>query len=77
MRHEPRRSAFSQDLLRRFAESECFRLGKNIGHEQVVVAAKRVQGIRENDKVARDEFRSLMNELVERMLAVSLPGSPQ
>jgi hypothetical protein len=40
------------------------------GHEKVVVAAERVQGLREGDQVAGYELRSLVDQPVEGVLAV-------
>src|SRR4029077_395365 len=70
MRDEPIRRAFGFYLLRRFAESERFRLGENVCLQHVMMMAKRIERLREGDKVTRNEPRSLMDQLVERMLAV-------
>src|SRR5271156_1461592 len=76
MRNEPRGSALRFDLLRRFAESERFGLGENVGQKNVVMMAERIQRFVEGNKIAGDEFRSLMDELVEGMLAVSAGLAP-
>ena len=49
---------------------------KHIRHQQVVVLAQRVQCLAETDEIAWDEFRSLVNELIKRVLAVG-PGLAQ
>jgi len=76
MRHEPVGSPFSFHLLGSFAEGESLRLREDVGEQQVVMAAETIQRSAETDEVARNNFRSLMDELIERMLAVGA-GSPQ
>ncbi len=65
MWNEPVGRAFCLHLLRSLAESQCLCLGEDVRHEHVVVASQRRQGLAEADKVARDESRSLVDQLVE------------
>ena len=51
------RRALRSDLVGRLAEGERLRLGENARHEQVVVTAEPIEGLREGDQVARDELR--------------------
>src|SRR5450755_42262 len=76
MRNEPRGSAFSLDLLGGLAESESFGLGENVGQKHVVMMAERIQRFVEGDKIAGDVLRSLMDQLVEGMLAVGAGLAP-
>ena len=70
MRHEPVRDAFGLDLLLGLAEGEGLSLREHIGQEDVVLMPQRIQRLFEGDKVTRNEPRSLMNQLVKRVLAV-------
>src|SRR5262249_15916220 len=58
--------------------SKCqgFGLRKDVGHEQVVMAAERVQRLAEPNKIAGHFPRSLMDKLIERMLAVGARLAP-
>ena len=69
--HEPIRRALGFYLLGRLAESQRFTLGKDIGQEDVMVPAQGVKRLAEGDEVTGDKPGSLMNQLVERVLAVS------
>ena len=64
---------FGLELLGRLAEGERLGLGKDVRHQQIVVVAQRIERMAKPDQVARDQPRSLVDELVERMLAVG-PG---
>src|SRR4029434_967575 len=70
MRHEPIRRALSFDLVGRLTEGQGFGLSEHVCQEYVVVPAKRVERLVERYEVAWNESRSLMNQLIERMLAV-------
>ena len=52
------------------AEGERLGLGEDVGDQQVVVVAERVQRLVEADQVARDQLRPLVDQLVEGVLAV-------
>jgi hypothetical protein len=73
VRHEPVRVALRLHLLGRLPERERLRLREQVRHEQVVVPPEVVEGLEEADEVARHEPRALVEELVERVLAVR-PG---
>src|SRR5207245_10358988 len=68
--HQPGRRAFGLNLLGRFAKGQRLRLGKNVGQEQIVVAAEWVERLAKRDKVTGDELGPLMDQLVEGMLAI-------
>src|ERR1700719_4220248 len=70
------RSAFSLDLLARFAEGQCLGLCENICQQHVVMPAKRIQWLAERDEVAWDEPGPLVNELIERVVAVGSRLAP-
>ena len=57
----------------RLAERQRLGLRKNVGDQNVVMRAQRIERLAERDEVARNQSRSLVNELIERMLAVG-PG---
>src|SRR5580658_2745248 len=76
MRDEPVRRAFFFHLLGRLAEGESFGLREHICEQHVVVATDWIERLRERDEVARNEFSSLMDQLVERMLAVGSRLAP-
>ncbi len=76
VRHQPGRRAFGLDFLRRFAKGQRLRLGKNVGQQNVVVPAERVQRLGKRDEVAGDELGPLMDQLVEGMLAVGARLAP-
>src|SRR5215472_14425644 len=63
-------------LVGRLPEGESFGLGEHIGHQQVVMLFRRAERLAEPDEVARDQFRALVNKLVERMLSVSARLAP-
>ena len=62
--------AFRPHLLPRSSQGEGLRLGEEVGHQQFVVLAEWLGGSCEPDEVARNEPGSLMQELVEGVLAV-------
>src|SRR6266851_8507758 len=74
--NEPVGSAFCLHLFRSLAEGQCFGLRANVGNQHVVVAAEWVERLRKSDEVARDEPGPLMNQLVERMLAIGSRFAP-
>jgi hypothetical protein len=77
MRYQPIRRALSLDFLRRFAKGKGFGLREHIGHQQVMMPAQSGQWLSERDEIARNEPRALMNELVERVLAVGAGFPPK
>ena len=76
MRYQPIRRTFGPHLLRRLAECQRLTLREHIGHEHVMMPAKRVQRLTEADEVARDQPRSLMDQLIERVLAIGAGLAP-
>src|SRR5467141_3293507 len=74
--NEPLGSAFCLHLFSSLAECQCLGLRANVGNQHIVVAAKRVERLRKSDEVAGDEPGPLMNQLVERMLAVGSRLAP-
>ncbi|CAB4807264.1 unannotated protein [freshwater metagenome] len=55
------------------AESQRLGLSEHVGHQQIVMIAMRVIGVRETDHVHRHQPGALMNQLIEGVLAVG-PG---
>src|SRR6266404_3249456 len=74
--NEPLGCAFGLHLLRSLAECQCLGLRTDVGNQHIVVAAKRVERLRKSDEVAGDEPGPLMNQLVERMLAIGSRFAP-
>src|SRR6266700_4813463 len=70
MRHLESCHAVRSDLLRSFAKSKGLCLSKEISHQQIVVPSQQIQRLAEADKIARDQFGSLVNELIEGMLPI-------
>ena len=68
--------AFGFDFGEGFSEGEGLGLREDIGHEDVVMAAERVEGLGEGDEVAGDEAGALVDELVEAVLAVGAGLAP-
>jgi len=66
VRHEPFGRSLGPHLVRRLAEGERLGLGEDVGEQQVVVPAERVERPAEADEVAGDERRPLGEELVMR-----------
>ena len=64
------------DLLGGFAEGEGLGLREDVGHQDIVMAAERVERLGEADEVAGDEARALVDELVEGVLAVGAGLAP-
>src|SRR5215472_17455210 len=76
MRHKPVRRALRLHLFGRLAKSECFRLSKDIGEEQVMMTAKRIERLPKPDEVAGNESRALMYQLIERVLTIGPRFAP-
>src|SRR5262245_48839750 len=70
MRHEPIRCTLSLNLVGSLAKRQRFGLGKDVCDERVVMLPKWVERFVECDEVAWNEPRSLMNQLIERVLAI-------
>src|SRR5262245_16971864 len=76
MRNEPIGRCLSSHLFRRFAESKRLGLRKHIGKQNVVMPAKIVKRLSERDKIAGNESRALMDQLIEGVLAVGSGFTP-
>ena len=76
VRHEPVRRAFGFDFAGRLAERQRFALREHVGDQDVVMRAQRVERLDEGDEVARNQPRALMDQLVERVLAVGAGLAP-
>ena len=62
--------------LRRLAERQRLGLGEDVRQQHVVMPAQRVEGLGERDEVAGNQPRALMDQLVERVLAVGARLAP-
>src|SRR5262249_35926406 len=70
MRHEPVGCPFGLDLIGGLAERQRLRLGEHVGQQHVVMPAQGIEGSSKRDEIAGYESRSLMDQLIERMLAI-------
>src|SRR5262249_41678928 len=68
--HEPIRHALRLRLLGSLAERQRFGLSQDVGDKRVMMAAERIRSLRESNKVGRNEPGSLMDQLIEGVLAV-------
>src|SRR3546814_4373773 len=78
--------AFGAYFIRRLAEGERFALGDQVRHQQAMLITSRliaaalnrqgVERLAEADEVARHDPRALVQQLVERMLAVGARLAP-
>ena len=57
-------------IIRRLAEGQGLRLGEEICHQLVVQVSNRIVRLAAPDEVARNKVRTLMNQLIETVLAV-------
>src|SRR5215831_20141649 len=76
VRYEPIRRPFRLNFHRRLAEGERFGLRKDIGHQQFVMPAERIERLVKGNEVRRNESGPLMDELIKGMLAVGARLSP-
>src|SRR6516165_1642754 len=76
MRNQPVGRAFALDLLGRLTEGQRLGLGENIGQQHIMMPAKRIERLGEGDEVARDKPRTLMDQLIKRMLSVCARFAP-
>src|SRR5579884_2411066 len=77
MRREPVRRPLRLHLFERLAEGKRLGLRENVGNQQIVMPSERIQRAAKGDEVARDEFRALVNQLIEGMLAVGARLAPE
>src|SRR4051812_48019161 len=76
MRHEPIRTTLGAQLVGGLTEGECLALREHVGDQHIMMAAERIQWLGKADEVAWDELRALMDELIERVLAVGAGLAP-
>src|SRR4029077_417794 len=76
VRNQPVWCAFRLDLFLRLAEGQCLSLRKHVSQKDVMVTAERIECLIKRYEVARNESRSLMDQLVKRMLAVGSRFTP-
>src|SRR4030095_1151895 len=74
--YKPIRRALRLDFRRRLAEGQRLGLGEDVRHEHVVVPAERVERLAEPDEITRDEPGSLVDQLVEGVLAIGSRLAP-
>src|SRR5262245_20218614 len=77
MGHEPIGRAFRLNLIGGFAESQRLRLRKDVGDQHIVMPAQWIERPGESDEVARYQPRALMDQLIERMLAIRSRLAPK
>src|SRR5215831_3879456 len=76
VRHEPIRRPFRLNFHRRLTEGERFGLSKDIGQQQLVMTAERIERLVKGNEVRWKESGPLMDELIKGMLAVGARLSP-
>src|SRR5580704_17690868 len=76
MRHKPIGRAFGFDLIRGLAERQRFGLCKHVRDQHVVMRPQRIERSGERNEIARNKPRTLMYELIERMLSVGAGLAP-
>ena len=65
MRDQPFRRTFGRDFIGCLPESERFGLGRDVGHQNIVMAADWVEGLGKGDKIARNQAGALMDQLIK------------
>src|SRR5262249_13143852 len=76
MRDEPIGCAFGLDLLARFSKGERLGLCEYVRQQDIVMPAELVERLCEGDEVTGDEPGALMDQLIERMLAIGSGLAP-
>src|SRR5262249_13158104 len=74
--HEPIRCTFGFDLFLCLAEGQRLSLREHVSQKNVMVTAERIQCLIKRYEVARNQSRSLMDQLVKRMLTVRSRFTP-
>src|SRR3546814_10539720 len=70
VRHQRLVDALGAHFVRRLPERQRLALRKQVGHQQVVLFVERAERFAEADEVAGHQPRTLVDQLVERVLAV-------
>src|SRR5215831_17707698 len=73
---QPVRCSLGFDLFSRLAESERLGLGEDVGQEHIVVTTQRCECVAKGDKITGYESRSLMDQLIERVLPIRSGFAP-
>src|SRR5262249_56308220 len=76
VRDEPIGRAFGLDLLARFSKGERLGLCKYVRQQHIVMSAELVERLCEGDEVTGDEPGALMDQLIERVLAIGSRLAP-
>src|SRR6516164_11465890 len=76
MGHEPIRRSLAADLLSRLAKGERFTLGEDVRQQHVMLLPQGIEWLTEGDEIAGDQPGSLMNELIEGVLAIGAGLTP-
>src|SRR3984885_1302234 len=74
--NQPIRRSFRLYLLCSLAEGQRFALREHIRHQQIVMPAERIQRSRKSNKVARNQSRPLVDELIKAVLSVRAGFAP-
>lgn len=64
MRNQSCVSSRGFDFLLRLTKRRCFGLRENVGQQDIMMLTEGIERLRKRDKVAGDQPRSLMNQLV-------------
>src|SRR5262245_24441742 len=76
MWYQPVWGTFGLDFLGCLAEGQCLGLGKDVRQEDVMVPAQRIERLAKGDEVTRDESGTLVDQLVEGVLAIGARLAP-
>src|ERR1700730_608972 len=76
MWNQPIRSSFRLHLFGCFAKCKRFGLCKYVGHQEIVMISQGIKRLAETNKIAGDQFCSLMNQLIERVLTIRARFAP-
>src|SRR6185436_14891921 len=76
MRYKPVWRSLCRDLSRSFPKCQRLGLSENVCHQHVVMTACRMDWFNERDEIAGNQARSLMDQLIEGMLAVGSVLAP-
>ena len=77
MGNQPVRRAFGLYFFRSLAEGQGLALCENIRQQEIVMVTQGIQRFGESKKIAGDQARSLVDELVKGVLAVGTRFAPE